>query len=126
MVNQTFTNLSISEKQSKFRIALRNKTGDALTEPELQTIMENVDLGRQYVICPSTDICGFFQKLPRSGTLASFLIGTEKLPHTNLQLLLYASTVTKEAITVVVDMRQEKSALHILLPSDRTMKGELF
>lgn len=125
MVNQAFMNLSVSEKQSKLRTVLRNKTGDALTEAELQTIMENVDLGRQYVICTCYDVCGLFQKLPRSGTLASFLIGDEKLPHTNLQLLLYASIVSQDAITVVVDMKQEKSALYILLPRNRTSKGEL-
>lgn len=125
MVNQAFMNLSVSEKQSKLRTVLRNKTGDALTEAELQTIMENVDLGRQYVICTCSDVCGLFQKLPRSGTLASFLIGNEKLPHTNLQLLLYASIVSQDAITVVVDMKHEKSALYILLPRNRTSKGEL-
>ena len=125
MVNQAFENLSMTEKQAKLRTALRNKTGDALTEPELQTILENVDLGRQYVICPCTDIHGFFRKLPRSGTLASFLIGKEKMPHTNMQFLLYASMVTEDAITVVVDMKRDKSALHILLPSDRIVKGEL-
>lgn len=124
MVNQAFTNLSISERKNKLRTALRNKTGDALTEPELTTIMENVDLGRQYVICPCSDICGFFQKLPRSGTLASFLMGSEKIPHTNLQLLLYASMATQDAITVVTDMKGDKSALHILLPSTRTLKGD--
>lgn len=125
MVNQIFANLSVPERKVKLRTALRNKTQNALTESELQTIMENVDLGRQYVICPCTDISGFFQKLPRSGTLASFLVGNEKMPHTNLQLLLYASTETEDAITVVVDMNREKSALYILLPSDRTTKGEL-
>ena len=125
MVNQTFTNLSVLERQTKLRTALRNKTGDALTELELQTIMENIDLGRQYVICLHSDICGLFQELPRSGTLASFLIGKEKLPHTNLQLLLYASTASQDAVTVVVDMNREKSRLHILIPSNRTPKGEL-
>ena len=124
MVNQAFANLSISERQNKLRTALRNKTGDALTEPELKTIMENVDLGRQYVICPCTDISGFFQKLPRSGTLASFLMGSEKMPHTNLQLLLYASMATQDAITVVTDMKGDKSALFILLPRTRTLKGD--
>ena len=124
MVNQAFANLSILERQNKLRTALRNKTGDALTEPELTTIMENVDLGRQYVICPCSDICGFFQKLPRSGTLASFLMGSEKMPHTNLQLLLYASMATQDAITVVTDMKGDKSALFILLPRTRTLKGD--
>lgn len=124
MVNQAFANLSISERQNKLRTALRNKTGDALTEPELKTIMENVDLGRQYVICPCSDIRGFFQKLPRSGTLASFLMGSEKMPHTNLQLLLYASMATQDAITVVTDMKGDKSALFILLPRTRTLKGD--
>lgn len=125
MVNQTFANLSITDRQTKLRIALRNKTCDALTEDELKAIMENVNLGRQYVICPCFDICGFFQKLPRSGTLASFLIGKEKMPHTNLQLLLYTAMSTQEAITVVVDTKREKSELHILLPRDRKLKGEL-
>lgn len=125
MVNQTFANLSIGDRQTKLRIALRNKTSDALTEDELQTIMENVNLGRQYVICPCFDICGFFQKLPGSGTLASFLIGKEKMPHTDLQLLLYTAMSTQEAITVVVDTKREKSELHILLPRDRKLKGEL-
>ena len=124
MVNQAFANLSILERQNKLRTALRNKTGDALTEPELKTIMENVDLGRQYVICPCSDIRGFFQKLPRSGTLASFLMGSEKMPHTNLQLLLYASMATQDAITVVTDMKGDKSALFILLPRTRTLKGD--
>ena len=124
MVNQAFANLSISERQNKLRTSLRNKTGDALTEPELKTIMENVDLGRQYVICPCSDIRGFFQKLPRSGTLASFLMGSEKMPHTNLQLLLYASMATQDAITVVTDMKGDKSALFILLPRTRTLKGD--
>ena len=49
MVNQIFTNLSVPERKVKLRTALRNKTRNALTESELQTIMENVDLGRQYV-----------------------------------------------------------------------------
>ena len=71
MVNQIFANLSVPERKVKLRTALRNKTQNALTESELQTIMENVDLGRQYVICPCSDISGFFQKLPRSGTLAA-------------------------------------------------------
>lgn len=125
MVNQTFSNLSVTERQSKLRIALRNKTGDALTEPELQTIMENVDLDKQYVIYPCKDIMGLFQKLPKSGTLTSFLIGKDRAPHTNMQLLLYAAMITQDAITVVVDMKREKSALYILLPSDRVSKGEL-
>ena len=125
MVNQTFTNLSVTERQAKLRTALRNKTADALTEPELQAIIENIDLGRQYVICLYSDFYGFFQELPRSGTLASFLIGNEKLPHTNLQLLLYATVASQDAVTVVVDMKREKSQLHILIPSSRISKGEL-
>ena len=125
MVNQTFTNLSVTKRQTKLRTALRNKSGDALTGPELQAITENIDLGRQYAIYLYSDIYGFFQELPRSGTLVSFLIGNEKLSHTNLQLLLYAAVASQDAVTVVVDMKRDKSQLHILIPSNRISKGEL-
>ncbi len=50
MTNETFTLLSDAEKNTKFRTALRQKTGNRLTEDELNIIISSLPPNKQYEI----------------------------------------------------------------------------
>ena len=50
MTNEVFSLLSEEEKQTKFKAVLRNKTQGLLTSDELEMLISDVPLGKQYEI----------------------------------------------------------------------------
>ena len=50
MTNETFLLMSDEEKSRKFKTALKNRTNNLLTDEEINIIMFNIPLKKQYVI----------------------------------------------------------------------------
>lgn len=50
MINTAFMRLSIEEKKTKLKCALRSKTGDCLMDSELDELIRAISVKRQYVV----------------------------------------------------------------------------
>lgn len=124
MRNAAFCLLTETEKNSKFRAILNEKTERALTREELRSILLCVSPHRQYSIKVHSDADRFREVLQlSSGFRGKTVLGQVLVSHDNARGELYCPA--QPAAIILNNSADESSTnqLHIYIPPSRLRKG---
>lgn len=116
MTNETFLLMSDEEKNRKFKTALKNRTKNLLTEEEINIIMFNIPLKKQYVIRVYNDPIEFRSKLMLSDSYGSKTLLGSMIAGANDEVCRLFSDSKTAAIVTQKDSSQEVYCIHIYIP----------
>lgn len=122
MTNETFLLMSDEEKNRKFKTALKNRTNNLLTEEEINIIMCNIPLKKQYVIRVYNDPIEFQGNLMLAdGYGSKTLLGSMVAGASNETCSLFSKS--KAAAIITEDnTAQNLYCLHIYIPHSTEVK----
>lgn len=116
MTNETFLLMSDEEKNRKFKTALKNRTNNLLTEEEINIIMFNIPLKKQYVIRVYNDPVEFRSKLMLCDSYGSKTLLGSMIAGANDEVCRLFSDSKTAAIITQKDSTQEVYCIHIYIP----------
>ena len=116
MTNETFLLMSDEEKNRKFKTALKNRTKNMLTEEELNIIMFNVPLKKQYAIRVYNDPIEFRSKLMLSDSYGRKTLLGSMIAGANDEVCRLFSDSKKAAIITRKGSSQDVYCIHIYIP----------
>ena len=116
MTNETFLLMSDEEKNRKFKTALKNRTKNMLTEEELNIIMFNVPLKKQYAIRVYNDPIEFQSNLMLSESYGSKTLLGSMVAGANEEIRSLFSDSKTAAIITKKNSAQEIYCIHIYIP----------
>lgn len=116
MTNETFLLMSEEEKNKKFKTALKNRTKNLLTEEEINIIMFNIPLKKQYIIRVYNDPIEFRSKLMLSDSYGSKTLLGSMIAGANDEVCRLFSDSKTAAIVTQKDSSQEVYCIHIYIP----------
>lgn len=116
MTNETFLLMSDEEKNRKFKTALKNRTKNLLTEEEINIIMFNIPLKKQYIIRVYNDPIEFRSKLMLSDSYGSKTLLGSMIAGANDEVCRLFSDSKTAAIVTQKDSSQEVYCIHIYIP----------
>lgn len=124
MRNEAFYLLSETEKKTKFRAILNDKTDRTLTDEELRSILLCFSAQKQYSIVVHNNADRFREVLQlSSGFRGKTVLGQALVSHDTTRGELYCPTLP--AAILLNNQADESSAsqLHIYIPPSRLRKG---
>lgn len=124
MTNETFCLLSEEEKHTKFKAAMKGKTGGCLNEEELHRILRSISLHRQYAISVCWDGEEFCRVLTAANRLQGrtilghAVVGIEEIPGEQFDVSRVAAVILHDAVD-----SSNADCLYIFIPKERRRKG---
>lgn len=116
MTNETFLLMSDEEKSRKFKTALKNRTNNLLTDEEINIIMFNIPLKKQYVIRVYNDPIEFQSNLMLSESYGSKTLLGSMVAGANEEIRSLFSDSKTAAIITKKNLAQEIYCIHIYIP----------
>ena len=116
MTNETFLLMSDEEKSRKFKTALKNRTNNLLTDEEINIIMFNIPLKKQYVIRVYNDPIEFQSNLMLSERYGSKTLLGSMVAGANEEIRSLFSDSKTAAIITKKNSAQEIYCIHIYIP----------
>ncbi len=116
MTNETFLLMSDEEKSRKFKTALKNRTNNQLTDEEINIIMFNIPLKKQYVIRVYNDPIEFQSNLMLSESYGSKTLLGSMVAGANEEIRSLFSDSKTAAIITKKNSAQEIYCIHIYIP----------
>ncbi len=116
MTNETFLLMSDEEKSRKFKTALKNRTNNLLTDEEINIIMFNIPLKKQYVIRVYNDPIEFQSNLMLSESYGSKTLLGSMVAGANEEIRSLFSDSKTAAIITKKNSAQEIYCIHIYIP----------
>lgn len=116
MTNETFLLMSDEEKSRKFKTALKNRTNNLLTDEEINIIMFNIPLKKQYVIRVYNDPIEFQSNLMLSESYGSKTLLGSMVAGANEEICSLFSASKTAAIITKKNSAQEIYCIHIYIP----------
>ena len=116
MTNETFLLMSDEEKSRKFKTALKNRTNNLLTDEEINIIMFNIPLKKQYVIRVYNDPIEFQSNLTLSESYGSKTLLGSMVAGANEEIRSLFSDSKTAAIITKKNSAQEIYCIHIYIP----------
>ena len=116
MTNETFLLMSDEEKSRKFKTALKNRTNNLLTDEEINIIMFNIPLKKQYVIRVYDDPIEFQSNLMLSESYGSKTLLGSMVAGANEEIRSLFSDSKTAAIITKKNSAQEIYCIHIYIP----------
>ena len=116
MTNETFLLMSDEEKNKKFKTALKNRTKNMLTEEEINIIMFNVPLKKQYAIRVYNDPIEFQSNLILSESYGSKTLLGSMVAGANEEIRSLFSDSKTAVIITKKNSAQEIYCIHIYIP----------
>ena len=116
MTNETFLLMSDEEKSRKFKTTLKNRTNNLLTDEEINIIMFNIPLKKQYVIRVYNDPIEFQSNLMLSESYGSKTLLGSMVAGANEEIRGLFSDSKTAAIITKKNSAQEIYCIHIYIP----------
>ena len=116
MTNETFLLMSDEEKSRKLKTALKNRTNNLLTDEEINIIMFNIPLKKQYVIRVYNDPIEFQSNLMLSESYGSKTLLGSMVAGANEEIRSLFSDSKTAAIITKKNSAQEIYCIHIYIP----------
>lgn len=116
MTNETFLLMSDEEKSRKFKTTLKNRTNNLLTDEEINIIMFNIPLKKQYVIRVYNDPIEFQSNLMLSESYGSKTLLGSMVAGANEEIRSLFSDSKTAAIITKKNSAQEIYCIHIYIP----------
>ena len=116
MTNETFLLMSDEEKSRKFKTALKNRTNNLLTDEEINIIMFNIPLKKQYVIRVYNDPIEFQSNLMLSESYGSKTLLGSMVAGANEEIRSLFSDSKTAAIITKKNSAQGIYCIHIYIP----------
>ena len=116
MTNETFLLMSDEEKSRKFKTTLKNRTNNLLTDEEINIIMFNIPLKKQYVIRVYNDPIEFQSNLMLSESYGSKTLLGSIVAGANEEIRSLFSDSKTAAIITKKNSAQEIYCIHIYIP----------